>query len=68
MTVKVLDGVAYLNSCLFSMVGSNDLVRDWWEAPNKAFKGKRPYEVYLFEHQGREIVASYILAHCGGGW
>lgn len=60
--------VQYLNACLLGLVGSDRLVCDWWESPNKAFNGKKPYEVYLFEPDGQRRVAEYILGHCGGGW
>lgn len=59
--------VRYLNSCLLDLVGSNWLVRDWWESPTKAFSGKKPYEVYLFEADGQRKVAEYILGFVEGG-
>ena len=68
METKILDGVAYLNSHLFAMLGSDTLVRDWWESPNLAFQGKKPYEVYLFEKKGRDTVIKYIMGHCNGAY
>jgi hypothetical protein len=60
--------VRYLNAWLLGLVGSDRLVCDWWETANKAFSGRKPYEVYLFEAGGQRKVAEYILECVGGGW
>ena len=40
---------------LLAMLGSEDLVRRWWESPNKAYYGMRPDDVCL------EEVRQYVL-------
>jgi hypothetical protein len=55
----------YLNTILFSLLGSNDLVRRWWESPNKAFDNLTPVEAYKTD---KKLVINYILAQNNGDY
>lgn len=50
-----------LNRFLYALVGSWELVNDWWHSSNKGFEGKTPNEVYWSGEEGRVAVADYIL-------
>ena len=49
-----------LNTCLFAMLGSDELVNKWWESPNLAFEGKTPLEVFEMD---RQDVIDYVLSY-----
>jgi hypothetical protein len=49
-----------LNTCLFAMLGSDELVNKWWESPNLAFEGKTPLEVFEID---RQDVIDYVLSY-----
>jgi len=56
---------ARLDRVLGSMLGSEDLVRRWWDSPNRAFDMRAPAEVFDTEP---DAVVSYILGHVSGGY
>ena len=49
-----------LNTCLFAMLGSDELVNKWWESPNLAFENKTPNEVY---EENEQQVIDYVLSY-----
>jgi len=49
-----------MNDMLFAMLGSDELVKVWWESPNKAFDMKCPKDIE------ERIVFQYLGAHCFG--
>lgn len=52
-----------LNELLLSIIGSQELVEQWWATPNKAFDGEIPDDIF---HSDRKAeVVSYILKHSG---
>ncbi len=57
-----------LNRALFSMLGRQELVDQWWENPNRAFEGKTPNEVYWSGEDGRKKVAKYIIDNLNPGY
>jgi hypothetical protein len=58
----------YLNTCLLSLVGRQELVDAWWNTPNKAFDCNTPKSVYKEVPGGVTSVTNYILGYCGGGY
>ena len=57
-----------LNTLLFSLLGNQQLVEQWWDGSNKAFDGQTPNDVYYSGEQGRQQVANYILQFCDGAY
>lgn len=57
---------AYLNTCLKAMMGSDQLVQQWWDSPNLAFEGKTPRETYFLSLEDYRKVVNYILTHANG--
>jgi hypothetical protein len=53
---------------LRELLGSYDLVDQWWHSSNKAFNGKTPIEIYHSGEEGRVRIADYILSHANGQW
>lgn len=47
-----------LNSLLFSLLGSDELVENWWDSPNKAFDMITPNEMMELNS---DYVIQYIL-------
>ena len=50
----------YLNHLLFQMLGNQELVKLWWQSPNRAFGGSCPQDVC--ESQ----VLNYLEGHTFG--
>lgn len=48
----------YLNNMLMALLGSEDLVVNWWESPNRAFGGHCPIDVDLY------VVCEYLESYC----
>ena len=48
------------NSMLLGMLGSDQLVEQWWLSPNKAFDNKRPVDV------DQDEVRKYLMFHTFG--
>ena len=53
-----------LDRMLLGLLGSIQLVDDWWNSSNKAFDGKTPLQVYHSGELGRIDVADYIVGFC----
>lgn len=49
-----------LNECLMAMLGDEQLVRDWWDSPNKAFDMQTPNKVWEEDYNK---VRSYIVSY-----
>jgi hypothetical protein len=47
-----------LNDVLYRMLGSEDLVSQWWHTPNKFWEGDTPYQVWT---QDPLAVERYIM-------
>ena len=47
-----------LNECLMAMLGSEQLVSDWWKSPNKAFDMQTPNQVWEEDY---DRVRSYVV-------
>lgn len=45
------------------MLGSEELVQQWWATPNKAFDGEIPDDLFHSDRRGEVI--GYILRHAG---
>ena len=45
---------------LMAMLGSDKLVNQWWNSPNKAFDNKRPVDV------DQDEVRKYLMFHTFG--
>jgi hypothetical protein len=54
-----------INKYLFAMLGSTELVKEWWSSPNKAFQSKTPEEMYAADP---DKVLSYVLGASDGYW
>lgn len=50
-----------LNNYLFALLGSDELVAQWWHTPNKNWNGETPYSVW---NRNPEDVEKYILFFC----
>ena len=50
----------YLNTLLFSLLGSHELLEGWWTSPNKGFNDKCPKDV------PDEEVKEYLERYCYG--
>lgn len=49
-----------LNVCLFALLGSDELVNQWWTSTNLAFEGKTPQEAFEVDQQ--EVI-DYVLSY-----
>ncbi len=52
-----------LDTILLNLLGSEELVQQWWATPNKAFSGEIPDDIFHSDRRGEVI--SYILRHAG---
>ena len=53
-----------LDELLLNMLGSHELVQQWWNSPNTAFGGDTPQQ--WFQDQALQAqVVSYIYKHSG---
>jgi hypothetical protein len=57
-----------LNRVLFSLLGREDLVKNWWVGPNYAFGLQAPADLWEDGAVGQEMVANYILGQLNGGY
>ena len=48
-----------LNQILFALIGSSELVEQWWDSPNKAFDGENPSNILAIDPKK---VVKYILS------
>jgi hypothetical protein len=54
-----------LNQHLFALVGSDQLVQQWWVTPNRAWQGREPQEIW--DHNPDEVV-TYVMRFCYGDY
>ena len=57
--MKTLYTDEYLHNVLLSILGTEELVSQWWSSPNKAFGDQTPDEIY--KHGDASSVVAYIL-------
>lgn len=57
-----------LNDALFTLLGREHLVYEWWEIPNKAFDNQTPNQVYHSGADGRQKVHDYIMSRAKGDY
>lgn len=60
MAIWETEEVVAIDSLLYGLFGSDDLVINWWVSYNKAF-GCTPEEMWF---QDRERVKQYVLGFC----
>ena len=53
-----------LDELLLSMLGSHELVQQWWASPNRAFGGDTPQQWWNDPDLHVQVV-SYIYKHSG---
>lgn len=53
---------------LMALIGSKEMVEQWWQGPNFAFDMRRPIDVLYSGDEGRQSVFSYLSEHCYGGY
>lgn len=53
------------DTLLFAMLGDKDLVKRWWDSPNKAFDSRCPETVFL---ETPQLVLNYIRGCSDGYW
>lgn len=58
----------HLNNVLLSLLGSQQLVEQWWKSNNKAFDGKTPEEVFLSSKEGHDLVLQYVHRFTSGDY
>jgi len=54
-----------LNQHLFAIVGSHQLVRQWWMTPNRNWRGREPQEIW--ERNPDEVI-DYVMRYCYGDY
>jgi len=54
-----------LDSILFALLGSDQMVKTWWDSPNLAFKGYSPTEMLDIDHHA---VVRYIYGQMHGDY
>lgn len=54
-----------LNKHLFALVGSDQLVAQWWMTPNRAWQGREPEEIWA---RDPEEVIRYVMRFCYGDY
>ena len=55
-----------INRHLFGMLGSTELVEQWWTSPNKHWNGETPLAVY--DRGGQNEIFDYVISYSLGGW
>ena len=53
------------NRILHALLGSEELVKQWWSSPNKAFDGMTPYEML---DRDKDRVKNYLLGQLSGDY
>ena len=53
---------------LFSLLGSEKLVNQWWQSANYAFNMSTPIDLFNSSEDNRQIVFNYLSEHCYGGY
>lgn len=54
-----------LNQHLYALVGSENLVKQWWMTPNRAWQGREPEEIWA--RDPKEVI-SYVMRFCYGDY
>ena len=54
-----------LNQHLYALVGSENLVKQWWATSNRAWQGREPEEIWA---RDPEEVISYVMRFCYGDY
>ena len=54
-----------LNRHLFALVGSDQLVQQWWSTPNRNWRGCEPQEVWA---RNPDEVIAYVMRFCYGDY
>lgn len=54
-----------LNRHLFALVGSDQLVEQWWSTPNRNWQGKEPQNIW---DDDPEEVIRYVMQYCYGDY
>lgn len=54
-----------MDAILLALVGSQELVEQWWTSPNRAFDGRTPMDVLDIDH--RDVV-EYLLSQTNGDY
>lgn len=57
-----------LDIILLAMLGSKELVANWWISPNLHFKLSTPNEVWNASDEGKQEVIRYVLGHASGSY
>ena len=58
----------HCDDMLKALVGSDALVKQWWESQNLNFNLKTPQEVFDSGEDGQLSVMNYLSEHCYGGY
>lgn len=56
-----MNAVEKLNRILFSLLGSDELVKRWWDSPNYHFNLSTPNEIWNTDDEGKKRVVKYVL-------
>ena len=54
-----------LNRHLLALTGSENLVQQWWETPNRAWRGREPQAVWA---ENPREVWDYVMRFCYGDY
>lgn len=52
--------IVNINRFLLGLLGSQELVKNWWNSKNKAFDMKTPLEIWSLP-DGKEQVFNYVM-------
>lgn len=53
------------DALLIALTGSHELVKSWWDSPNKAFNNQKPIDVFDTEYNS---VYNYLMNISSGEW
>lgn len=56
------------DTMLMALLGSKQLVKNWWIGENLHFNMKTPLEVFNAGDVGQQNVFNYLAEHCNGGY
>lgn len=51
-----------LNLRLFQILGSDELVAQWWHSPNRYWDGATPYSIWTSDPQSVEKYINFFLS------
>lgn len=54
-----------LDQHLFALVGSDQLVLQWWTTPNRQWQGREPQEIWA---RNPDEVVTYVMKFCYGDY